>query len=100
MLGKARTLEYLRFSEPITFTVDVEDHRASRDDVARYPAMTRRLLDLLDEHGAAGTFFLVGDVAREAPDLVREIAVRGHEIASHSYRHVPLIDEVPREFRA
>jgi polysaccharide deacetylase family protein (PEP-CTERM system associated) len=92
-------LEYLRFSEPITFTVDVEDHRASRVGAARYPAMTRRLLDMMDEYGAAGTFFLVGDVAREAPDLVREIARRGHEIASHSYRHVPLVDETPRAFR-
>jgi len=62
--------------------------------------MTRRLLDLLDEHGATGTFFLVGEIAREAPDLVREIGARGHEIASHSYRHVPLIDEGPRQFLA
>jgi peptidoglycan-N-acetylglucosamine deacetylase len=100
MPGKSRTLEYLRFPNPITFTVDVEDHRASRAGAPRYPAMTRRLLDLLDEHGATGTFFLVGDVAREAPDLVREIGARGHEIASHSYRHVPLGEEVPRQFLA
>jgi polysaccharide deacetylase family protein (PEP-CTERM system associated) len=93
-------LEYLRFSDPITFTVDVEEHRACRASAARYPTMTRRLLDLLDEHGATGTFFLVGEIAREAPDLVREIAARGHEIASHSYRHVPLVDEVPRQFLA
>jgi polysaccharide deacetylase family protein (PEP-CTERM system associated) len=62
--------------------------------------MTRRLLDFMEGHGIAGTFFIEGSAARAAPDLVREIARRGHEIGSHSYRHVALDRETPDAFRA
>jgi polysaccharide deacetylase family protein (PEP-CTERM system associated) len=45
------------------------------------------LLDLLAAAGARATFFVLGDVARRQPELVRRIAVAGHEIASHGYAH-------------
>ncbi|MDH5835072.1 polysaccharide deacetylase family protein [Luteimonas kalidii] len=48
---------------------------------------TLPILDLLDAHGARATFFLVGDRAQARPDLVREIASRGHGIANHSLTH-------------
>ncbi|MFC0679516.1 polysaccharide deacetylase family protein [Lysobacter korlensis] len=48
---------------------------------------TPALLDLLDAHRARATFFLVGERAVARPELVREIAQRGHEIANHSYSH-------------
>ncbi|WP_170341689.1 polysaccharide deacetylase family protein [Ruegeria arenilitoris] len=37
--------------------------------------------------GCAATFFCTGVVARDAPDLVAEIAKRGHEVACHYYFH-------------
>jgi peptidoglycan/xylan/chitin deacetylase (PgdA/CDA1 family) len=48
---------------------------------------TPALLDLLDAHGAKATFFLVGERAEARPDLVREIAARGHGIGNHSHGH-------------
>ncbi len=48
---------------------------------------TPAILDLLDAHGARATFFLVGDRARARPELVREIARRGHGIGNHSRSH-------------
>ena len=48
---------------------------------------TRAILDLLDAHAAKATFFLVGDRAVARPDLVREIARRGHGIGNHSRTH-------------
>jgi len=48
---------------------------------------TRTLLDLLDAHGAKATFFLVGERAAARPDLVREIAARGHGVGNHSQGH-------------
>ena len=48
---------------------------------------TRALLDLLDAHGAKATFFLVGERAAARPELVREIAARGHGIGNHSQTH-------------
>ena len=48
---------------------------------------TPAILDLLDAHGAKATFFLVGERAQARPELVREIAARGHAIANHSQTH-------------
>lgn len=53
-------------------------------------ADTPALLDLLDEHKARATFFLVGERAVRHPHLVREIRARGHEIGNHSASHPAL----------
>ncbi|MBI4183192.1 MAG: polysaccharide deacetylase [Proteobacteria bacterium] len=47
----------------------------------------RPLLDLFDEHAIKATFFIPGVTAERHPDAVGEIARRGHEAASHGYRH-------------
>ncbi|HEY4529518.1 MAG TPA: polysaccharide deacetylase family protein [Luteimonas sp.] len=48
---------------------------------------TAAILDLLDARGAKATFFLVGERAAASPELVREIAARGHGIGNHSHTH-------------
>lgn len=48
---------------------------------------TQALLDLFDAHGAKATFFLVGERAAARPELVSEIARRGHGIGNHSATH-------------
>jgi hypothetical protein len=53
-------------------------------------APTRALLDLFDRHGVKCTFFVLGEVAAWYPDLVREIATRGHEVACHGMHHVDM----------
>ncbi|MCK4593331.1 polysaccharide deacetylase family protein, partial [bacterium] len=73
-------------------TVDVEDWSQSTLShglpiTERVVVNTRRLLDLLDECRVKTTMFVLGLVARAHPDLVVEIARRGHEIASHGYAH-------------
>jgi peptidoglycan/xylan/chitin deacetylase (PgdA/CDA1 family) len=55
------------------------------------PAVTPRLLDLLDRHDARATFFLIGQFARACPDIVREIANRGHTIGNHTETHPRLV---------
>lgn len=54
---------------------------------SRVVAETERLLALLERHDARGTFFTLGIVAERYPRLVRAIAERGHEIASHGWDH-------------
>jgi peptidoglycan-N-acetylglucosamine deacetylase len=54
------------------------------------PAVTPRLLDLFDRHCVQATFFLIGKFARACPDLVREIATRGHLLGNHSDTHANL----------
>ena len=51
------------------------------------PAVTPRLLDLLARHDVRATFFLIGRFARRCPQLVREIAARGHALGNHSETH-------------
>lgn len=46
-----------------------------------------KVLDELDRLGIKGTFFCVGKLATEFPDVVRCIASRGHEIGCHSFVH-------------
>jgi polysaccharide deacetylase family protein (PEP-CTERM system associated) len=48
---------------------------------------TLKALALLDEFGIHATFFVLGWIADEMPDLVREVAGRGHEVASKGYAH-------------
>lgn len=45
------------------------------------------ILDLLDEQKLKATFFCVGGLAKEFPQVVRQIADRGHEIGCHSNIH-------------
>jgi polysaccharide deacetylase family protein (PEP-CTERM system associated) len=60
---------------------------------------TLRTLDLLDQFGARATFFALGWVADTAPELIRKIADRGHEIATRGYYHRALGEFSPSEFR-
>lgn len=93
-------------------SVDVEDYFqvwafsgvVRRDDWDGYALRaednTRRLLDLFDQHGAKATFFTLGWVGERTPALMRDIAARGHEVASHGYDHKKVFDQTPEEFRA
>jgi peptidoglycan/xylan/chitin deacetylase (PgdA/CDA1 family) len=49
--------------------------------------LTPRLLQLLEELHVRATFFLIGELCAEHPELVRAIADAGHEIAGHGYTH-------------
>ncbi len=52
---------------------------------------TPQLLDLLAQHGAKATFFLIGRYVVQRPDLVRRIRQEGHAIGNHTYSHPLLI---------
>jgi polysaccharide deacetylase family protein (PEP-CTERM system associated) len=74
----------------------IEQNRWYRFEM-RLEASVRRTLDLLEECGACATFFVLGWVADAAPELVREVAERGHEVASKGYHHRDL-RLAPEEF--
>lgn len=98
--------------QPMTnaLTIDVEEHfqvHAFETVIARsawegYPsrvvANTQRILRLLAEHQVQATFFILGWIADRHPDLVREIAAQGHEIATHGYWHELVYRQTPAEF--
>lgn len=51
---------------------------------------TPRLLDMLKQRGVKATFFMVGECAVEYPQIVKRIVSEGHEVASHSWKHLQL----------
>ncbi|MBL8325548.1 MAG: polysaccharide deacetylase family protein [Rubrivivax sp.] len=51
------------------------------------PAITPRVLDLLDAAGARATFFCIAERARRHPALVRRMVERGHSVQNHSATH-------------
>jgi peptidoglycan/xylan/chitin deacetylase (PgdA/CDA1 family) len=53
------------------------------------PEVTPRVLDLLDERGARGTFFCIARHAASHPRIVAEIARRGHAVENHTFHHSP-----------
>jgi peptidoglycan/xylan/chitin deacetylase (PgdA/CDA1 family) len=76
-----------------------------RDRAGFVPEETRDLgvegvefvADLLERNGARGTFFVLGEVAEQDPDLIADLADRDHEIASHGYsKSHPDLREIDR----
>ena len=51
------------------------------------PEVTPKVLDILDRHRARATFFCIGKLAAQHPDLCREIVRRGHRVENHSMSH-------------
>lgn len=92
-------------------TVDVEDyfHVAALAETIKVEDWERwerrvehntcRLLELFEEKRITATFFVLGWVAERHPRLVREIAARGHEIASHGQSHQLVYRQTPEQFR-
>src|SRR5262245_59748618 len=84
-------------------TVDVEEwyhtnfRTAPRLDEASLPhragAGLERILEAMARTGARGTFFVLGCVARESPELVRRIVEAGHEVGCHGMHHALLYEQ-------
>ncbi len=69
MYGK---YHYGKITEPVRGTIERQ---------------TKIILDLLDETDTKATFFILGALAKYRPELVKQIAGRGHEIGLHSQNH-------------
>jgi peptidoglycan-N-acetylglucosamine deacetylase len=85
---------------PGIFGTDSPRRFALTFDDGPNPAITRKLLDLLEHHKSKATFFVVGKFVRECPGLVKETAVRGHTIGNHTETHPNLFFCGPEETRS
>jgi peptidoglycan-N-acetylglucosamine deacetylase len=56
---------------------------------------TPKYLDVLKEKHAPAVFFVIGEEANRAPDLLRREYAEGHEIGNHTFTH-PKFDEISR----
>lgn len=55
---------------------------------------TALLLDILDQHSAKATFFLIGSKVSSQANVVRSIHARGHQLGNHSWSH-PELPKLP-----
>lgn len=89
------------------FTVDFEDwYQGIELPYNQWNKYERRiekglfpLLDALEQRNVKGTFFTLGWVAKEYPELIKRLAAGGHELASHGYTHEKVYNLTPQQFR-
>ena len=83
----------------ILLTWDVEEYDAPADfgapplpnhGLSRGREIWQEWLGLTKEWKFPGTTFCTSRLAQCAPELLRETAGRGHEIASHGYHRLPI----------
>lgn len=92
-------------------TIDVEDYYQveafsrviDRKNWDKYESRVRRntlkIIDLFDKSNIKATFFILGCVAKDHPEIVRIISEAGHEVASHGFSHKLIYRQTPDEFR-
>lgn len=104
-MTKFSSWAYRALKKVVCRTVGAITHVDTREGVIAltfddgpHPAFTPKLLDILKGHGSKATFFMVGRVAQDHPELVRRVADDGHVIANHSWDHksMPLLNRRER----
>lgn len=92
-------------------TFDIEDwfhlldHPATatekqwRGFTPRIHANVERLLETIHRHGHKATFFCLGWIAEQYPEVIRRIDECGYEIASHTHTHQLVYQQTPEQFR-
>lgn len=85
-IGKADVTVPLVLTRAETTQPDV----ALTFDDGPHPTLTPRLLDILAEHDARATFYVIGRNAARYPDILRRIVAEGHEIGNHTWSHPSL----------
>jgi len=79
-----------------SFAIDskrIRDQR-EKDEIA---ANIDEILEFLDGFGIQGTFFVLGIIAKEQPNVIEKIATAGHEIGSHGFTHRRLFNLSKKE---
>ena len=66
----------------------------------RLEPSTRWVLEQLEKADVKATFFVVGQIGRDNPALIRAIHRAGHEVASHGWDHQRVVNFTPETFRA
>ncbi|MEV2909636.1 polysaccharide deacetylase family protein [Paenibacillus larvae] len=84
------TLEELHKKYPTYFRVsgspDKREVALTFDDVPD-PRYTSKILDILKQYNVKATFFVVGNRAKQYPNLVKRMVNEGHVVGNHSYDH-------------
>jgi peptidoglycan/xylan/chitin deacetylase (PgdA/CDA1 family) len=78
---------FLRLFGTVTYVRTTEPVAALTFDDGPDPTFTPRIAAILEEAGARGTFFMVGEAVKRCPEIVRRVALGGHAVGNHSWSH-------------
>lgn len=92
------TIDVEDWYHPTLTGIDCPDDSLKGKD--RVVNNTLKILDLLEQTKNFATFFILGEVAEKYPELVKEIAEKGHEVGSHGYRHNLVYNSTKQKFDA
>ena len=95
-MKNALTIDLEDWYQTADFNFDLKDWDKYED---RVEIGTRIIMDSLERRNIKATFFVLGCVAKKHPELVKEIARMGHEIASHGSSHRLVYTQTMDEFR-
>jgi hypothetical protein len=90
-------------SHHLTIDVEAPEHMCRMAPADYRPGEVQRDLEewlvFLEGLAVRSTFFVLGEVAKRAPGIVRGLVQAGHEVASHGYLHRPVHKLGEAEFR-
>jgi peptidoglycan-N-acetylglucosamine deacetylase len=69
-------------------------------DDGPHPRFTLQVLEILRQHDATATFFLIGERAIRHPDVVSQIKTDGHEVGNHYFKNGPTLGHSDADFVA
>lgn len=96
---KQKQLNILSFDIEEWYHFDIFSKEDSwLDYPSRIDEYLPRILDKLDEHHTKATFFCLGWIARNYPEVLKRIQQRGHELACHSDKHFFVREMTPETF--
>ena len=91
------TIDLEEWFHLLDFDATRGEEQWSRYEVRIYEN-TERILTLLEDSGTKATFFVIGWIARQYPDLVRKIAEK-YRLGTHTENHQLVWQQKPEEFK-
>ncbi len=85
MIKNILSVDFESFFYLPTHTPNNKNNRKIYDEYIT--ATGKELLDLLEKHKTKLTFFVLGELFEQYPELIEEINDSGHEIAYHTHKH-------------
>ena len=93
---------FLTFDIEVGYNVNYQgiDLSSYREKPTNLESLVDRLIDVCGQFGVRTTCFILGDVGRQTPSVVKKLHAHGHEIASHGCAHESVYPMTPDQFRA
>jgi len=88
------------FVEAYLNTIPIpEDMRSKREGDREIETNMEFILALLDKHKVRATFFFLGRIGEDLPEVVRRTREAGHEVGCHGWDHQRIYQLEPERFR-